>query len=160
MRKIHYILPIVVLFISTSVFSQKRKRMSNDRVKAYKIAYITEQLNLTEKEAEKFWPIYNAHEEQLSGLRKEENSDFKKFYKEEVNIDEVSEAEAKKLVSSVSETREKMHAINKVYYTKLKNILSYKKILKLQIAEREFKRNLFERLKKKRKERKEEKEKK
>jgi len=43
--------------------------MNNDRVKAYKIAYITDQLSLTEKEAQKFWPIYNAHEELMRKFR-------------------------------------------------------------------------------------------
>ena len=34
------------------------------RIKASKIAYITEQVELTPEEAEKFWPVYNELEDQ------------------------------------------------------------------------------------------------
>jgi len=58
---------ILILFISISLntFGQDR----NDKIKALKTAYITEQLELTKAEAEKFWPVYNAFEEKRSALK-------------------------------------------------------------------------------------------
>ena len=150
MSKLKYILPLLTLFIFSNSFSQKRKGMNNDRVKAYKIAYITDQLNLTEKEAEKFWPIYNAHEEQMRKFRSDERSTIKKEISESSKIEAISENDAKKIVVFVSELRDKTHKENQVYFTKLKKVLPFKKILKLQIAERGFKKRLFDNLRKKR----------
>lgn len=154
MKKLQYIIPILALFISASAYSQKKKkkkRISNDRVKAYKIAYITDQLNLTEREAEKFWPVYNLHEEEIHKLRKTERGSIKKIISNGRSLDDVTETESKEIVSSFTELQNRMHESRKSYLNKLKKILPYKKILKLQIAEREFKKKLFENLRDKRK---------
>ena len=144
--------------MSVSLFSQNRiKRQDQDKIKAYKIAYITDQLNLSSSEAERFWPVYNEHEEQLAKLRKEENLSIRKLIKNRDQINDISESDAKNIVTSVSRIMDKMHSVNKEYFQKLKKILPFKKILKLQVAEKQFKRKLFENLKKRRKRLKEEK---
>ena len=125
--------------------------MDRDKMKAYKIAYITDQLNLSTQEAEKFWPIYNTHEERLTKLRKEEDSNIRKLIHSSDQLNDISESEAKSIITSVSNIRDKAHAMNKEYFQKLRKVLPYKKILKLQVAERQFKRKLFERLKERRK---------
>ena len=38
---------------------------NGDRIEALRIAYISEQLNLTPEEAQKFWPVYNAYKHDL-----------------------------------------------------------------------------------------------
>jgi len=43
----------------------------SEKVEALKRAYITSELALTPVEAEKFWPVYNAHEETQKTHRKE-----------------------------------------------------------------------------------------
>ncbi len=156
MKKSQYIIPILALLISVNSYSQKRKKMSNDRIKAYKIAYITDQLNLTEKEAQKFWPVYNAHEDEIQQLRSKERGSIKKVFSNDGSIDDLSEAESKEIVSSIGKVFDKMHESRKVYFNKLKKILPFKKILKLQIAERDFKKKLFENMRGKRKKRKKE----
>ena len=152
MKRTHYIAALLTLFICTTAFSQKKKkRISRDKIKAYKIAYITEQLNLTEKESEKFWPVYNLYDEKLHQLRSQESSRIRKLLSDEGGINDISESDAKDVISSVSEIRDKTHNTYKEYFNKLKQILPYKKILKLLSAERGFKKRLFERLKKTRK---------
>ncbi|MDB5282722.1 MAG: hypothetical protein JWO06_1797, partial [Bacteroidota bacterium] len=41
-----------------------------EKVEALRIAYITQQLNLTPAEAQKFWPVYNVYKGDLETLRK------------------------------------------------------------------------------------------
>jgi len=154
MNKIRFILPLLALFIFSNSFSQRRNGKDNDRMKAYKIAYITDQLNLTEKEAEKFWPVYNAHETAMQKFRSEERAKFKKDVSKNNTIETISETDAKKLIVFMAALRDKTHKENQTYFAKLKNILTFKKILKLQIAERQFKRRLFDNLKKKKDKRK------
>ena len=56
------LIPILVLLIGLSGYAQRDGRM-NERIKAQKVAFITEKLSLTAEEAQQFWPIYNAFEE-------------------------------------------------------------------------------------------------
>ena len=72
MNSIKFLFLFVAIFISTNNYSQNRKKINKNRVKAHKIAFITDQLNLTTDEAEVFWPIYNAHEKLLSQYREKE----------------------------------------------------------------------------------------
>ena len=147
MRKLPYIIPVLVFFLTTSAFSQhKRVRVTKDKIRAYKIAHITEQLNLSEKEAQLFWPIYNLHEEKLDKLRKEESSSLRKLFAKDKSINDISESNAKNILTSVESIKSKVHSVNQEYYKKLKKILTYKKILKLKVSEREFKRHLFEKM--------------
>lgn len=158
MKKLLYIIPVLVFFLTTNVYSQhKRTKVSKNRIKEYKISHITKELSLTEKEAQQFWPIYNSHEAMLDKLRKEESSSLRKLIADNNDIDNVSESDAKQIITSIQSIKAKTHAIHQEYFKKLKKILSYKKILKLQVAEREFKRILFEKMRKRRKVNKEEK---
>jgi len=122
-----------------------------DKVKAYKIAYITDILDLSSEEAQQFWPVYNEHDKTMAELRKQENAIIRKFIKNDDDISSVSESDAKEIVTSVRKIRAKMDKHAQDLFDKMKKILPYKKILKLQIAERKFKKILLERLKKRRK---------
>ena len=151
MNSIKFLLLIGVIFTSTNNYSQNREKLN--RVKAYKIAYITDLLNLTTNEAELFWPIYNAHEKLLSQYREKEINAMEsivknpnKQFSSPKNLDNIDESEAKKIYNIVTDIRIKTHQENKRYFTNVATILSYKKILKLQIAEREFKKELFRKL--------------
>ena len=52
--------------MSINSFAQKHDK---EKIKALKVAHITEQLDLTAKEAQAFWPVYNANEEAHYKLR-------------------------------------------------------------------------------------------
>ena len=43
---------------------------AKDRIEALRIAFISQQLNLTPAEAEKFWPVYNAYRHDIETLQK------------------------------------------------------------------------------------------
>ena len=45
-----------------SAQAQPGKRM--ERIHAIKVAYLTDKLQLTSEQSEKFWPIYNRYEEE------------------------------------------------------------------------------------------------
>lgn len=67
-----------LLFVATitGVFAQKNPNGLGDRqpgkekIKSLYIAFITQELNLTETEAEKFWPIHHLYNEDLMNARK------------------------------------------------------------------------------------------
>lgn len=158
MKSIQFLILSIAFIASTKVYSQQRNNIDIDRVKSHKIAFITNELNLTAKEAQVFWPVYNAHEKLMSQYRRDEINAMKMVvknsdrpYLSKKNFDNISEDEAKKIYSIVTNLRNKTHQEKQNYMSKLTRILSYKKILKLQASEREFRKELFRKLKQTRK---------
>lgn len=44
-----------------------------DRIEAIKIAFISQRLNLSPEEAQKFWPVFNQYTMEIKALRKQNN---------------------------------------------------------------------------------------
>jgi hypothetical protein len=139
------------IFFSWSLSAQKPSE-SREKIKALKIAYLTEQLNLTPQEAEKFWPIYNAHDEEHNSLRYKTRLAYKKAIEQNKSVDNIPEKEAQKIILLKLETDKKIYESQSKFIAKVKKVLSYKKIMKLQVAEMEFGRKLMRKYKRKRKE--------
>jgi len=137
--KIAYTL-ILSLLISTSLFAQK---FDKEKIKALKIAHITEQLDLTESEAQKFWPIYNANEDAVDKLR--ENSAYRRKGKKP---EELTESEAKALLLAMEKNEKHKVELHSKMLNELLEFLPAKKIIKLYQAERSFRQKLFDEYKK------------
>lgn len=134
---------ITLVFLTFSGHSQDKDR--KDKIKALKIAFITERLQFTETEAQQFWPIYNTFEEQEHKLKKESYSKRKNL-----NIESISEDEAKKLIDEMVISEAKKQTLHQNFIKDLQKILPSKKIIKLKIAEDEFNKKMFEEYKKRR----------
>lgn len=136
---------IIVLFISFNMFSQHRA--SREKIKALKISFITEKLNLNEKEATKFWPIYNKFEKELRNNYHFQRSSLKKEIETNGGVEKLTEKEAKVFAKKMLALEEAEYNLHSKFQTELSKIISYKKIVKLQMAERDFNRRLFKRFK-------------
>lgn len=123
-------------------FAQE-KNESREKIKALKIAYLTEQLALTSSEAEKFWPIYNAFDKEQHDLRNKHRFEIRKSLRNQGAIDEIDEKEAERLINLKLTTDKQLHESEKEFIQKITGIISYKKIIKLQMAEMEFGRKLL-----------------
>jgi hypothetical protein len=132
------LIPFLALLLSVNAYAQKPDK---EKVKALKIAHITEQLDLTAKEAQVFWPIYNANDEASDKLR--EDSGLKRLE----NIDDISETEAKAHLDKIVKMELSRQKLQKEYYSKLSTVLSSKKILKLMNAEHSFRRKMIKEFK-------------
>ncbi|WP_458625891.1 hypothetical protein [Winogradskyella sp. PC D3.3] len=138
MKIIHTLL--LTLFVCASVFAQRPNR---EKIKALKIAHITDQMDLTETEAQKFWPIYNANEDAENKLR-ERSSNRRKSK----NPDELSEDEARLLLLDMENIEKQKVELQSKLLKDLFEILPAKKIIKLYQAEHSFKQKMFEEYKK------------
>ena len=138
MKTLHTIL--LTLFVTVSVFAQRPDR---EKIKTLKIAHITEQLDFTKSEAQKFWPIYNANEEAKNKLRTESNNRRK-----EKDADNLTESEAKSLLLDMEKIEKQKVELQSKLLKELLEILPAKKIIKLYQAERSFKHKMFEEYKK------------
>jgi len=132
-----FIAPMLMLFMAQQVFSQAR----NEKVEALRISYITQKLELSPLEAEKFWPVYNEYHAKLGALKKNIRQSFKK---RESNM---SEKEAEELYYLDLQTKQAETDLYKQYSEKIKTIIGITKCVKLKIAEGEFKHEVIKSIK-------------
>lgn len=140
--KIKKILPIILFFITFSFYAQIDKDDKREKIKAYKVSFLTTELELTSTEAEKFWPIYNAFDDKQYELRHDKMKMYLSKLDEET-INSISEKEAAVLLSQIESTDKELYVLRDKYNTNLKKILSAKKILKLKKSEDDFNRKLL-----------------
>jgi hypothetical protein len=63
---------VMVCLISTGLFAQDDKQPKDgSKIEALKIAYLTQRLNLTTEEAQKFWPVYNKYVAEIRTARQQ-----------------------------------------------------------------------------------------
>jgi hypothetical protein len=137
------LIPILIFLISFSVFAQPDGKI-RERIKAQKVAFITEKLSLTPEEAQGFWPIYNAFETKTENIR---FKDIRAIKIRMRNNPELSEKEADELLDKLIKAEDAMHAAKLNLVNDLKTVISSEKIIKLKAAEDEFNKRLLERLK-------------
>ena len=146
--KTKILFPIIFLLVASLSFSQgfKEKR---EKVKALKVAYITEQLELTTDEAQKFWPIYNAFDENQSELRHEKMRAILDRFKPG-NVEKLSEKDASNSLAQMEKIEEDLFNLKKKFIKDLQGVISAKKIIKLKKAEEDFNRELLKQMREKR----------
>lgn len=114
---------LLILIFSGLFYSGFAQQKQDEKLRALKIAFITERLQLTSDEAQKFWPVYNSYEAEIQKLRKgAKNGD-------------------------VLENEEKLLQIRKKYSSSFEKILGRDKTNALFNAEQEFRNVLIRRLK-------------
>jgi hypothetical protein len=136
MKKILFI--IITFTLSMSVYAQNGERIKN-RVQSQRIGFITQRLDLTPEESQKFWPIYNQFTEKLKQIRS--------AAKLEKPIAEMTDADAEKMIMEQMDKDTRELELRKEYFQKLKTAISVKKIAKLYKAERDFKAEMLKQLK-------------
>lgn len=137
---------ILTVFFSTLGFAQEAetsRKEKKEKIEQLKIAYLTKKLSLSSKEAEKFWPVYNEMQSELSASKK----DRRKAMKELKNIDSTAtDAQVKVMFEKVQYIDQNELDIKKKYLTKIAEIVGYRRVHDLLEAEHEFKRELLREL--------------
>lgn len=139
-----FILTIVML-ITLSAFGQGREAM-RERIKAQKVAFITERLDLTPTEAQQFWPIYNEFEEKVNTMRRDDLRDVRQKMRE----GNLTIAEAQDLLDQFMAVEENIHQAKKQLVKDLGNVIPPQKIIALKAAEDAFNKRLMEIIKEQR----------
>lgn len=125
-----------LLFLVSMVATAQDKDEHREKIKALKTAHLTEGLDLTAKEAQKFWPIYNAYEQQRRELYREEHQDVG-------NLECLTETEANKKLEHYVELEKQDFLLKQQYYEDLRDIFSARRIMLLKQLEDEFNRKLM-----------------
>ena len=144
MKKIFTIL-LIILITNVSFSQNGRFDEHRDKIKALKVALITDKLDLSSSEAQKFWPIYNTFESEQERLRE---SSFDK--RSDINFESLTESDAQNILNEMLAIGKKRVDLYTKFVMDLKQILPAKKIILLKKVEDEFKRNMIKELQKRR----------
>jgi len=136
MKKILILFSMFLFVFSLQAQENNDRQQHWERIKAMKVAYLTQELNMDPKLAEKFWPIYNQYECAKSDLHKKEHF-------ESENIENITEAEAEKILQEFLDIEKEEYTVKKELYVQLKEIMSARDIIKLNKLESDFNRKLI-----------------
>jgi Spy/CpxP family protein refolding chaperone len=126
---------------------------SNDRLerfKALRAAFITEKLDLTPKEAQSFWPIYNKYSDENEAIRQRQRAEYRQNVKRGEKLSDLGDEVAEKFVASFLAAEEEQLQLKKQLVKDLKSVISSKKVWRLFKAEDDFKQKMIEEYKKRR----------
>jgi hypothetical protein len=139
---------IVFLFVLISLGNLlKAQKPNRDKIESLKIGFISNQLNLSPEEAERFWPVYNKFSDEMSKLKK--NAKL-------ILLDEMGDAskmtnqEAEKHLQDMIQFKSNDLELIKKYSIEFKKVLPIQKVVMLYKAENEFKKELLKQLKERR----------
>ncbi|MEZ5198272.1 MAG: hypothetical protein R2764_18355 [Bacteroidales bacterium] len=132
---------IALMIITSFGYAQKGSgrghyQENREKIKIQKIAFITDKLDLSAEEAEKFWPVYNANEDKIHEMQR---SFHDMFEEKAIDIDGLSEDESKELINAKFEHEQSVLDQRRQFHKELEKVIPEKKILLLMEAEKEFK---------------------
>jgi hypothetical protein len=154
MKKL-YIVMILAIFSFVKLNAQDRREGNPEmfeKIKAEKISFFTDKLNLTPAEAQDFWPVYNEFEKKRFDIHRQIH-DFERMHDEE--FAKLSEPEIEKMTINYVGSFEKEAMLLKEYNKQFLKILPNKKVLMMYRTENEFRSHLIREFRKGREEKKE-----
>jgi hypothetical protein len=118
-----------------------------EKVQAMKVAYLTDKLNLTSTDAEKFWPVYNEYQDKRDALQKAFRQKAKAA--KEITAELLTEQQADELINAQIQEEQDQLDLKKEYLPKFKKLIGSKKVVAMYIGEKEFNKILLQKLKEK-----------
>ena len=131
----------ILLCLSAAAWSQGRGQL--ERIKAFKTGYLTQELDLSPAEAEKFWPIYNEYEKKIFEFRVEKRRAEREKMNSMGGPQALSDQEAADFLKSLFENEADALETKRKLYQDLEQVLSPNKLLILYKAEADFNRRLL-----------------
>lgn len=133
--------------ISLGAFAQKKECPKHEKMQekfqAEKVAFLTNEMDLTVEEAQVFWPVYNEYSKAADEAHRAAMTALDKIRKNK----ELSDDEASAAIASLVAARQQETALMAEYTEKLKKVLPMKKVAALFAAEEGFRQHLFRQFK-------------
>lgn len=146
-NKSSVLLVAIMLLITSATYAQQRRngqrgnggQAKMERVHAMKIGYITQHLQLTSSQAERFWPVYNRYEQELRETRMR----FIKNRRAQAQKQEMTDAEARAQIENNLDLQEAVIDLKKRYNNEFLKIISARQLMDLYEAEKGFRQTLM-----------------
>ena len=146
MKTILSYLPIMLL-IPFAGIAQQLSPEQQEKYEALKVAFLTEELSLSSKEAQTFWPVYNEMDEKLTEIRQAKRKNERSVRK---NFEGMTDADLEKAIIDALDHAEEEIKIKREYLPQFQSVLATRKVAKLYASEEKFKRRLLQKIKEQR----------
>ncbi len=140
---------LVLFFLLICLGTFASAQSSADRrneIESYKIAYLTQKMELSPEDARIFWPIYKNWQDEQMALRKERSQKMISYRKIE-DIENLSDAEVQTLLTNEFNLKQRSLNLEKKYFNLLRAKLPIKTVGKYYRAQETFKKELLTRFK-------------
>jgi len=135
MKKLLFLFALGILFTSISAIAQEDLRAEKSaEIQAQRKIFYEKELQFTDAEAKAFWPIYEAHQEELKQFKNRKNRP---------KLELMSDAEAENFLDMQFQREEQILAARKKFVQNLKGKIAVRKIASLPQTERKFKKGLL-----------------
>jgi len=136
---------IISIAILTGLCSSFTIAQAPDREKleAYKIAFFTKRLDLSPREAEKFWPLYNDYQKRKTEIQRDRTQLNRQFNLDAANMSE------KELIAAGDRFIELQVAETELavtFHKNIKTVLTPEKVLRLYQSENQYRLQLLKQL--------------
>ena len=145
---------VLSLFMGINAYSQERperppqhpqkmdkpvqKFPTKEELQSQKIAFFTQELELTPEEAQKFWPVYNTEEKKQHATRKAINESLKELNDALKSEQKVSSAEIKLLMNKYFKACENEISVQSDSFDEISKVLPIEKAAKTFSVEEKF----------------------
>jgi hypothetical protein len=120
----------------------KRTREEKEaQIKELRVKYFNEKLALTETEQKSFWPLFDEYKAKDKALR---DSFQKKYRKNEVVF--MDDKKAEEYLNALLKLKDDENALYRDYIGRFKKILPIKKVAMLPMLEKEFKKEILQKM--------------
>lgn len=124
-------------------FDKEAMRQRMEQLKAEKVAFFTEKMNLDAETAQKFWPVYNAYEAEKMKTHEEFRNLMRKYWKGKKNDVPMTDEAYLEMADAMVNAKVKQAELMKSYHSKFKAILSPEQLVKYYRADEQFGREMI-----------------
>jgi len=130
---------LLMSLFSLPLVAQQEEKSSYDKEKleSAKVAFITQRLDLTPDQAEKFWPLYNQHSKSKRSLMRELN-EVQKSGEEQMSDQEVVETIKRRF-----DIEQKILDLDKAFLNNIIKVITPRQAFKLDEVNKDFARHIY-----------------
>lgn len=134
-------LTVAIFIVANWQFGFAQQRDFKARLESAKIGIITERLNLSSKQAQIFWPLYN----ELNSKKKELKIELAKA-KIDIQHSELNDENANAIIELYLNNQQKELDLDREYMEKFKEVITPKQVVQLIKVEEDFKKMILQKL--------------
>jgi hypothetical protein len=133
-------LPFFVFSQEMNELNERRKRMQTR-----KIAFVSNSLEISPKQSESFWPIYNVYSSELKSIYLKKKKVRRNYV---LNKQSMNDVELGLIIDSLFNLDQEYLDLKIKYVKQFSNIISNKQMFELYRIEEDFKKDLLRKIKK------------
>lgn len=124
--------------------SEEQRKKVFERIQSEKIAFLTNALDLSPEEAQKFWPVYNEFRKEADAAHKKKMAAYGEMIGKKA--EELSDKELEKKVDAFVAASKEAGQVMSAWYPKFKKVLPIRKVARLYQAEDSFQQHMIRNL--------------